>query len=134
MKNIVICFGLFVALNACNKPNKKIEERINNADSIVINYFKGDGTMDAVIAVKIVRDKKIIDQLSSLISASSTIVNKKCGYDGSLHFFKKNSVAQDIDFRMNDATCMYFTFLQEGKTAATVLSPEAKKLLLDINK
>ena len=49
-------------------------------------------------------------------------------------FFKKNMVVQDIDFRMNDAACMYFTFKQDGKTAATALSPEAKKLLKYINK
>ena len=109
-------------------------ERINNADSLAINYFKGDGTMDSVIAVKIVRDRKVMDQLISLISASSAIIKTKCGYDGSLHFFKKGVVVQDIDFRMNDAACMYFTFRQDGKTAATILLPEAKKLLQYINK
>ena len=134
MKKGLIFFGVLITLTSCNKPDKKIKERINNADSLAINYFKGDGTMDAVIAVKIVRDKKIIDQLISLISASSTMVNTKCGYDGSLHFFKKGVVVQDIDFRMNDAACMYFTFKQDGKTAATVLSSEAKKLLQYINK
>ena len=89
MKKGLIFLLLLIALAACNKPDKKIKERISNADSLAINYFKGDGTMDSVIAVKIVRDKKIIEQLISLISASSTIINTKCGYDGSLHFLKK---------------------------------------------
>lgn len=134
MKKRLIFFWVLITLTACNKPDKKIKERISNADSLAINYFKGDGTMDSVIAVKIVRDKKIMDQFSNLISASSTMANTKCGYDGSLHFFKKDMVVQDIYFRMNDAACMYFTFTQNGIIAATVLSPEAKKLLQYINK
>ena len=90
--------------------------------------------MDTVIAVKIVSDKKILEQLSGLIAASSAEANAKCGYDGSLHFFKKDMVVQDIDFRMNDVACMFFLFKQEGKIAATVLSPAAKKLLESIKK
>lgn len=131
-------FGIFVTLvfilTACNSTNKKIKEKISNSDSIVINYFKGDGTMDTVIAVKIVRDKKQIEQLSNMISATSAKSNLKCGYDGSLHFFKKNLVVQDIDFRMNEPACSYFSFKQEGNIAAATLSPEAKQLLEKIKK
>jgi hypothetical protein len=121
-------------LVSCKRSDTKIKERISNADSIAINYFKGDGTMDTVVAVKILRDKKIMEQLCSLISQESADVNTKCGYDGSLHFFKENRVEQDIDFRMNDKECMFFTFKQEGKLSATVLSPEAKQLLETIRK
>lgn len=134
MKNGVIFFSVFVVFASCNNTNMQIKERISNTDSVAINYFKGDGTMDTVIAVKIVSDKKILQQLSDLIGASAVEVNIKCGYDGSLHFFKKDMVVQDIDFRMNDAMCMVFLFKQEGKIAATVLSPAAKKLLESIKK
>lgn len=124
---------LFYA-TACNRPNAKIKKYINNTDSIAINFFKGDGTMDTVVAVKMVRNKKVIEDLSSMISASSVEPPVKCGYDGSLHFFKNNRIIQDIDFRMNDAACMYFTFKQEGKFNASVLSKEAFKLLQKIRK
>lgn len=134
MKNLIAFFCLLVFFTACKRPNTKIKERISNADSVAINYFKGDGTMDTVIAVKIVQDKKTIGQLSDLINASSAKANIKCGYDGSLHFFKNNMVVQDIDFRMNDMNCMFFTFKQEGMLVATILSPEAKKILESIKK
>jgi hypothetical protein len=101
---------------------------------VAINYFKGDGSMDTVIAVRIVRDKKTIEQLSDLIGAASAELNIKCGYDGSLHFFKQNRVEQDIDFRMNDKDCMCFSFKQEGRIIATVLSSDAKELLEAIRK
>ena len=134
MKIGIVFFALLIFFTACKRPNTKIKERISNSDSVAINYFKGDGTMDTVVAVKIVRDKKMISQLSDLISTSSATVNLTCGYDGSLHFFKKDMVVQDIDFRMNDVNCMFFTFKQEGIFVATKLLPEAKVLLGSIRK
>ena len=134
MRNLLFLIMAIGFLVSCKRSDTKIKERISNADSIAINYFKGDGTMDTVVAVKILRDKKIMEQLCSLISQESADVNTKCGYDGSLHFFKENRVEQDIDFRMNDKECMFFTFKQEGKLSATVLSPEAKQLLETIRK
>lgn len=134
MKIVLLLACMLFLFAACSRPNTKIKERISNADSIAINFFKGDGTMDSVVAVKIVRDKKVIEDLSTMISASSAKPKIKCGYDGSLHFFKNNMVIQDIDFRMNDAACMYFTFKQEGELKASVLSPSTYQLLKKIRK
>lgn len=134
MKNLLALLVLVFALAACNTSNDKIKERITNSDSVAINYFKGDGSVDTVVAVKIIRDKKTINELATLVGAKSSFGDFKCGYDGSLHFFKMNSVIQDIDFKMNDANCMHFSFSQEGKLTATKLSPEAKQLLESLKK
>lgn len=134
MKNVIVVLGFFAMLVSCKRPNTEIKERLISADSVAINFFKGDGSMDTVVAVRIVRDRKTIEQLSNLIGASSTVLNIKCGYDGSLHFFKQNKVKQDIDFRMNDKDCMCFSFKQNGKIVATILSPQAKELLQTIKK
>ena len=90
--------------------------------------------MDTVVAVKIISDKMIITQLADLISTNAMSDIYKCGYDGSLHFFKQNKVIQDINFRMNDVNCMQFSFLQDGELAATKLTPEAKQLLESVRK
>lgn len=129
MKNLLLIFSTVVLLSACNNTNEKIKERVANSDSVAINYFKGDGSIDTVVAVKIIRDRKVINELAALIAAKKNSGNFKCGYDGSLHFFKMSRVIQDIDFKMNDANCMHFSFSQEGKLTATRLSPEAKQLL-----
>ena len=134
MKNSGIFILLVLIITACNKPNKKIEERINATDSVAINFFKGDGTTDTVVKVKIIKDKKIVSQLAQLIGTAQASPNIKCGYDGSLHFFKGNIVAQDIDFRMNAVDCSYFTFKQEGQLTATKLSAQAKLLLESLKK
>ena len=132
IKYLLLIF--IIILSSCHKSDKILKETIVTADSVVINYYKGNGSMDTVVKVRIVRERQTINQLGSLISASTTKVNYKCGYDGSLHFFKKNVVILDIDFRMYEETCMLFTFKQSGETEATDLSQDAKKLLIDIGK
>ncbi len=130
MKKFVLP-GVFISiiLCACNTTHKKLHEKIAGTDSIAINYFKGDGSMDTVLAVKIIRDKKEVVQLTDLITASSTSLQDDCGYDGSIHFFKNNAVLQDIYFRMQGDRCSQFTFLLNGNRAATALSADAKKML-----
>jgi hypothetical protein len=126
---------LFCSLfTACKQSNQEIKERIITADSVAVNFFPGDGSMDTVIAVKIIRDKQQITKLATLISDEKTPRDFKCGYDGSLHFFKLNKVIQDVDFRMDDNNCMYFSFLQQGRHEATRLSSEAKELISSFRK
>ncbi|MCW3092047.1 MAG: hypothetical protein JWP81_3116 [Ferruginibacter sp.] len=134
MKNKVYTIVMALALLACNHSNKEIKERLTNSDSMAINYFKGDGTMDTVMAVKIIRDKQQLEQLVGYISGRSVEANMKCGYDGSLHFFKMNQVIQDVDFRMNQDGCMQFSFSQYGKPHATALSESAKELINSFRK
>ncbi len=114
---------------SCKPSNKELQGRLINSDSVAINYFRGDGKIDTVLSVKIIRDKQKIEQLAILIAEKSVDRNFKCGYDGSIHFFKINRVIQDIDFRMNEAGCMHFSFLLNGKQQATALSPGAKELI-----
>jgi hypothetical protein len=132
MKRITWSLAVMFLLS-CNNTNTAFIEKVKDADSIAINYFKGDGSMDSVLAVKIVRDKQQQEKLTAFIAASGT-ENFKCGYDGSLHYFKKGMVLQDVDFRMNDVQCMYFSFMLNGELFATKLSPEAKQLLESVRK
>ena len=134
MKKISTFIILSLLIISCNKTGKQLKERIANADSVAINYFKGDGTMDTVVAVKIIRDKQTVDALTNLLTASDVNYAISCGVDGSIHFFKKDMVVQDIDFRMNKEDCRQFSFLMNGKTVATALSAEAKKMLEVIKK
>jgi hypothetical protein len=135
MRTIALFASLLVCLTACHTgANKALKELTVNADSVAINYFKGDGTFDTVVTVKIIRDNNDINKLSDYVSASATNPDVKCGYDGSLHFFKQDSVVADIYFRMNDEQCMLFSFLQDGKLSATVLSTEAKQFLTALQK
>jgi hypothetical protein len=124
---------LVAVILSCNNTNTAFIEKVKDADSVAINYFKGDGSMDTVVAVKIISDKQQMEQLSGFIAAAGAD-NYKCGYDGSLHYFKKGMVLQDVDFRMNDVQCMHFSFMLNGKLFATTLKAEAKQLLESVRK
>lgn len=135
MKRIALYTSLLVCLTACHTgANKELKDVTVDADSVAINYFRGDGSFDTVVAVKIIRDKDAINKLSDYVAATETNQDIKCGYDGSIHFFKQDSVVQDIYFRMNDEHCMLFFFLQDGKLNATVLSADAKQFLEGVQK
>ena len=111
-----------------------IKEQIVHSDSVAINYFKGDGTMDSVVVVKIIKDQKIIDQLTHFVSQNKRKMKYSCGVDGSLHFFKMNKVIQDVNFGMNESGCSYFSFTLQGKMQATELSDAAKELIVSLRK
>lgn len=100
---------------------------------MAINWFKGDGSMDTVMAVKIIKEKNAINQLAKMAGGQVT-ESFKCGYDGTLHFFKMNKVIQDIYFRMNDDACRSFSFMLEGRHYNTNLTAEAKAVLQAIQK
>jgi hypothetical protein len=131
MRNI-LAIAASIFLISCSHDNKKLKETLIAADSAAINYFQGNGSMDTVVTVRIIRDKKNIEQLGNFIS--SDIIKEKtgCGVDGSIHFFKNDVVMQDIYFRMSDEGCSQFTFSFEKENSAARLSADAKKLLLQL--
>lgn len=134
MKQSLLIFSLVLIILSCNQSNELIKEQINHSDSVAINYFKGDGTMDTVVAVKIIKDPKIINQLADFVAQKNSKMNYSCGFDGSLHFFKMNKVIQDINFGMNKSGCSYFSFTLQGKMQSTELSAPAKELILSLKK
>lgn len=119
-------------LSSCSNPTG-IKELVAKSDSAAINFYKGDGSMDTVVHVRIIRDKKEIADLAGFLESAET-EHFKCGYDGSLHFFKGNAVIKDIDFRMNEDECMHFSFVMNGKLYSTKLSAAAKQFLESLNK
>lgn len=130
MKNLLLLFTLIVFTASCRHHYKELQQQLAVADSVAINYFKGDGTMDTVTLVKIVKDKNTIQQVAEMITANGSAETKNCGVDGSIHFFKNDRVIKDADFRMNDDACMHFALKDEqGKAINTELTAAAKQLL-----
>jgi hypothetical protein len=130
MKYQIITVIVFL-LTSCAHSVGDLSKKITDSDSLAINWFKGDGSIDTVVAVKIIKDKIKINQLAKFAGGKVT-KQKNCGYDGSLHFFKMNRVIQDVDFRINDEQCSYFQFILNGKAYKTMLPPEAKQILVQL--
>ena len=123
---------LLPALFSCTNPTG-VKEIIAGADSVAINYFKGDGTADTVVNMVMLKDKSQINELADYIEAAKA-GQYKCGYDGSIHIFKKHVVLQDINFTVNDVQCMHFSFLLNNKLYSTKLSAEALQFIKSVNK
>lgn len=128
---LIILLGLAVVIAACNSRNRTVYEQINQSDSIAINFFKGDGTMDTVVTVRIVRDSSTIAALADYITAESSEMQHRCGYDGSMHFFKNNIVVRDIYFS-NTGSCRFFLFTDKGKRVVATLPDAAGALIQSI--
>jgi hypothetical protein len=116
-----VALALFAS---CSQPTG-IKDFVAGSDSVAINFYKGDGRMDSVVKVMILRDSQQVAAIAGFIE-SEKVHQNKCGYDGSLHFFKKSIVLKDVDFRMDEAGCMQFSFFMNGKSYYTELSNEAK--------
>lgn len=131
MKLCLLLTILCISLAACHSADTEFKITIQNADSAVINYY---GANDTTLSVIIIRDKKTLDQLTGLITNETAPNATVCGYDGSVHFFKQDSVVADVYFDMNNDSCRYFIYKKYGKAAATVLSSDAKALLQSLKK
>lgn len=130
MRSIIFIITIVVLFTTgCTHGNPQLKDRLQNSDSAVINYFNGNGSMDTVVSVKIIRDKKVLEQLGNYVSAVVTKEKPGCGYDGSIHFFSNNIVTQDIYFRMQN-DCSQFSFSFNRVRGASQLSADAKKLLI----
>jgi hypothetical protein len=129
MKMVVSLLMLCLAGMSCSKRADMLYEKITGSDSAAINYFRGDGAMDTVVKVKIIRDKKLLEQLAQSLSAKITTQAATCGADGSVHFFKFNKVIQDIHFRLGKNECLQCTFTLDGKRWCTQPAANLAELL-----
>lgn len=128
---LIILLGIATVIAACNSRNNIVYEQINQSDSVAINFFKGDGTMDTVVTVRIVRDSSTIAALADYVTAGNSEMQHTCGYDGSIHFFKNNTVVRDIYFSNADS-CRLFFFTDRGKRVGTTLPVAAAALIQSI--
>lgn len=131
--NVAIVIILFI-LTACNNVHQPTRMLLENADSIAINYFTGDGKMDSVTQVYMLKDKVVIANIIQQTTSSIFTNNDVCGYDGSLHFFKNNRVVLDMWFKKNNTKCNAVEFTYNGKLIHTKLTNEMAAILTSFQK
>lgn len=114
---------------SCNNVHEQGRKIIEHSDSVAVNYFTGDGKIDSVTKVTMIKSKEDITSLENEATAATFKAEKKCGYDGSIHFFKNNRVVLDVWFKKNDEKCNAFEFTYQGKLVHTKMSKKAIELL-----
>ena len=121
----LVTTGLF----SCRETMTRLTARVQDADSVAINYFSNVGN-DSVVSVRIVRSKDTVNLLAKL-AGGKTMDASKCGRSsGTMHFFKSDQVIQDVAFRISDGKCGYFSFIFDRKWYQTEMPKEADKVLL----
>ncbi|MFM2358366.1 MAG: hypothetical protein RLY16_359 [Bacteroidota bacterium] len=128
---IIVISTVFIS---CKQQHVALNDKIKGSDSVAINFFKGDGTMDSVQKVVIVRDAATINRLTALIAADQQKLQKDAGNDASLHFFKMNRVVQDVYYSAHQPNSSQFTFRLQNGYEATSVSKEVKALLDTLRK
>ena len=58
----------------------------------------------------------------------------KCGYDGSLIFFKGGKAVLPVVFKYKDAACRHFLFELDGKVQSTQMNQEGADFLATLEK
>lgn len=129
MKIYCLLIGVVLFTFSCTRPVKELQPVLQGADSVAVNIFTGNGRMDSVRKVHIIRDAATISQLTEMICAAGTGYQPHCGSDGSLHFFRNNQVVKDVYYRLGEAPCRQFSFQLEGKWTASGLSEDAVKMI-----
>jgi hypothetical protein len=124
-----LLFLLLISLIACNSKHHLLAEKIAGCDSVAINFFKGDGQMDTVTKVLIVKDPAVVKKIAGYVCEDKEGMKANCGVGGSLHFFKFDKVIQDVYFTPFNSDCNLFSFKLDGQNETTRLSKEAKNTI-----
>ena len=104
--------------SSCAQPDKAWRERLVNIDSVAINFFAGNGSMDSVVGVTVVRDAATIDSIRQWITAEQAKPsNEPCGPQASMHFFGMGKVMHDAEWGI--ASCGLVQYRWQGQTQYT---------------
>lgn len=115
---LLLLTGLF-SFSCIQSP---IKQSFSKADSLVI-HFKNE--QEAVVTKTIqTTETKAIKKIVKFIDGKTT-EEFNCGFDGKMFFYNNGQRIQEVDFNMQDETCIHFVLLLNGKIIRTKMNPEA---------
>jgi hypothetical protein len=135
MKSLQVVSAVVVLLfcfAACSQPDKAWRTRLVHIDSVAINMFPGNGSMDSVLGVTVIRDKGTIDSICRWVTeAQADKPSTPCGPQASLHFFSRGMVMHDAE--LGTAACGVLNYRFQGKVHYTRI-PQPFAQWLDIQR
>lgn len=129
MTRLFFAAASLLAFASCSGPDKILQDRLTQVDSVAINFFSGDGSMDTVVGVTILRDRKEIDSLVKEAAQASIQVDKPCAPQASMHFFSRGQVIQDLEVGI--AGCDHLSYLHQGKRRTTSIGQSLQNRLIN---
>jgi hypothetical protein len=128
--NIVLLF-LVVLFCSCDESSIKasLDKQLSGTDMVKIYFFDKTGNLSAKSSIITIQDKEIIAKLLLAIT-DETSPEYKCGYTGSIEYFKENKSVLVGEFN-SMPECSHIVFRLKKNMHTKKLSPES---LIIINK
>lgn len=124
---LLICVGL----QSCGDSIKdSLEKELKDVDMVKIYFYESNTNKPGRDKIATIQDKIVIGVIRSSILDESTEM-LKCGYTGSMEFFKKNISVNNMEFS-TEPGCERVVFRLKDNMYSKKLSPEGIKLINDI--
>ena len=122
----VMLFVIIIIFAACGGSGSAINKQLSGSDSLVINFNNPQSTTlnKTVTTTEKTAIKKLINYVDSKTSEAY-----KCGYDGSMLYYKKGILTGDVSFNYSGDGCHHFISDVDGKFIPTTMSNEAANFL-----
>lgn len=122
---ILFCSVLVMLCFSCGKPSA-VSKKLSGCDSLVITFNAHNS--DSIMNIVNTTEKKAIRKLSNFIKGDNTM-QYKCGYDGSMVFYKKGEKMMAVVFNYSENGCRNFLYDMDNILISTRMGNEAVSFL-----
>jgi len=103
-----------------------VSKKLSGCDSLVITFNVHNS--DSIMNIVNTTEKKAIRKLANFLKGDNTM-QYKCGYDGSMVFYKKEEKVMAVVFNYTETGCRNFLYDMENILISTRMSNEAASFL-----
>ncbi len=115
---VLLCFS-------CGNKSA-VTKKLSGCDSLVITFNAHNS--DSIMNIVNTTEKKAIRKLANFLKGDNTM-QYKCGYDGSMVFYKKEEKVMAVVFNYSENGCRNFLYDMENILISTRMSNEAASFL-----
>lgn len=126
-QSIFFCICIIFA-SACNRS--AIGRKLSGCDSLVITFNLPDS--DSVLKSVSTTDTKAIQKMARFLGGKEAPLYK-CGFEGSMLFFRNGQQVLPVVFKYMDKDCRHFSFDLDNKVMSTSMSAEAIDFLISLS-
>ncbi len=124
MKTIIS--ALVIILLASCSTNGPAGKKLTGCDSLVISFNAPNS--DSIVSMVSTTEKKAIRKLAGFLNGKEA-EQYKCGYDGSMVFYKDGQEIMPALFKFSEEGCRHFLFDINNKLTSTRMSNEEVSFL-----
>lgn len=122
---ILFCSMVVLLCLSCGKPSA-VSKKLSGCDSLAITFNVHNS--DSIMNIVNTTEKKAIRKLANFLKGDNTM-QYKCGYDGSMVFYRKREKLMAVVFNYSENGCRNFLYDMENILISTRMSNEAASFL-----